>query len=174
MPGVSEASPGARTVLVEFASDQVDRRGVEQHIRQFAPGVDGADDGREAIEIGVYYDGPDLAAVAEIVGLTPNEVVALHTEAEYTAAFCGFVPGFAYLTGLPSRLHVPRLAEPRVRVPAGSVAVADEFTGVYPRDSPGGWRLLGRTEHTLWDPAREPPAALTPGARVRFVPLERP
>ncbi|MDO9175148.1 MAG: carboxyltransferase domain-containing protein, partial [Actinomycetota bacterium] len=113
-------------------------------------------------------DGDDLHDVAARCGLTPSEVVTLHTSIEYTVAFCGFMPGFAYLVGLPSVLHLPRHATPRTRVPAGSVAIAAEFTGVYPRESPGGWHLLGRTDAALWDDLRTPPALLPPGARVRF------
>ena len=126
--------------------------------------------GRETtVEIPVRYDGADLAAVAERVGLSLDEVVALHCAPEYTVRFCGFSPGFGYLDGLDPRLHVPRHSSPRTSVPAGSVAVAGEFTGVYPRSSPGGWQLLGRTDAPLWDADRDPPALLTPGARVRFV-----
>ena len=113
---------------------------------------------------------PDLPAVAAETGLTHDEVIGRHARGRYVVAFCGFAPGFAYLTGLDPQLHVPRLSEPRTRVPAGAVGIADEFTGVYPRPSPGGWRLLGRTAATLWDVERKPPALLVPGARVRFRP----
>ncbi|WP_377272575.1 allophanate hydrolase subunit 1 [Peterkaempfera sp. SMS 1(5)a] len=123
------------------------------------------------VQVPVVYDGADLAAVAELWGVTEAEAVRLHCEPEYRVAFCGFAPGFGYLTGLPQRLAVPRLATPRTRVPAGSVAVAGPYTGVYPQPSPGGWRLLGRTGLTLWDPARQPAALLAPGVRVRFLPV---
>ncbi len=102
--------------------------------------------------------------------MTADELVARHSEPRYVVAFCGFAPGFAYLSGLDERLHVARRAEPRTRVPAGSVGIAGEFTGVYPRASPGGWRLLGRTDADLWNLARTPPALLVPGTRVRFRP----
>jgi KipI family sensor histidine kinase inhibitor len=102
--------------------------------------------------------------------LSPSQLIDLHTGAEYTVRFCGFSPGFAYLDGLDPRLHVGRRASPRTAVPAGSVAIAGEFTGVYPRSSPGGWQLLGRTDAQLWEVTRDPPALLTPGTRVRFVP----
>ncbi len=92
----------------------------------------------------------------------------MHSGAGYTVRFCGFAPGFAYLDGLDPRLHVPRRDDPRTSIPAGSVAIAGEFAGVYPRASPGGWRLLGRTDASLWDVDRDPPALLTPGTRVRF------
>src|SRR3712207_1571675 len=101
--------------------------------------------------------------------MTREGAFATHAGLLFVVAFCGFSPGFAYCRGLPERLAVPRLAEPRPRVPAGSVAVADVYTGVYPSASPGGWRLLGRTDRTLWDPAARQPALLAPGTRVRFV-----
>ena len=116
------------------------------------------------------YDGPDLGSVAEHCGLSVDEVVERHERTEFVVAFCGFAPGFAYLSGLPDELHVPRLAEPRSRVPAGSVGLAGGFTGIYPRASPGGWQLIARTEETLWDPDREPPALLVPGTVVQVPP----
>ena len=121
------------------------------------------------LEIPVRYDGEDLRAVAESCSLSVNEVIALHAGAEYRAEFCGFAPGFAYLRGLPAVLHVPRRASPRTRVPAGAVAIAAEYSAVYPRESPGGWHLLGTTSLVMWDAARPAPALLVPGARVRFV-----
>lgn len=122
----------------------------------------------EGHEIPVTYDGPDLDDVAAIAGVSPEEVVARHTGSTYDVAFIGFAPGFGYLVGGDERLHVPRLQEPRERVPAGSVAVAGPYSGIYPREGPGGWRLLGRTAALLFDPAREPPATFAPGDRVRF------
>lgn len=119
------------------------------------------------VELPVRYDGPDLDLVARRWGGDPAELLGALT---LTSAFCGFAPGFAYLTGLPESLHVPRLDSPRARVPAGSVAVAGAYCGVYPTASPGGWNLVGRTEARLWDPGAEPPALLAPGTRVRFVP----
>lgn len=121
------------------------------------------------VEVPTVYDGPDLASVADLWGLTTREVVERHTAAEMVVAFCGFAPGFAYCTSPDLPGPVPRLAEPRTRVPAGSVALADVFTGVYPSASPGGWRLVGRTDLTLWDASRARPATLAPGTRVRFV-----
>ena len=117
----------------------------------------------------VRYDGPDLADVAELTGLDEAEVVARHTAGSYRSGFCGFAPGFAYLTGLDESLHVPRRDDPRTKVPAGSVGLADEFTAIYPRDSPGGWQLIGSTDITVWDLDRDPPALLVPGTPVRFV-----
>lgn len=125
------------------------------------------------VEVPTVYDGPDLGDVARRWGMTTREVVATHTGTEMVVAFCGFAPGFAYCTGLPVDRSVPRLDTPRTRVPAGSVGLAGTFTGVYPTSSPGGWRLLGRTALTLWDPDRDPPATLSPGTRVRFVEVDR-
>jgi KipI family sensor histidine kinase inhibitor len=116
------------------------------------------------------YDGADLADVAAHWGVSPAAAVALHSAIEYRVAFCGFAPGFAYLTGLPADRAVPRRATPRAAVPAGSVGLAGRYTGVYPSVSPGGWQLIGRTAERLWDTAREPAALLAPGTRVRFVP----
>lgn len=121
------------------------------------------------IEIPVAYDGPDLAAVAELTGLTQHEVIQAHCGTPWRVAFTGFAPGFGYLTGGDPRLQVPRRPDPRPRVPAGSVGLAGEFTGVYPRPSPGGWQLIGSTELVLFDVDRDPPALLVPGTVVRFV-----
>ena len=119
--------------------------------------------------IEVDYSGPDLESVADVTGLTPAEVVGAHTGTPWRVAFAGFTPGFAYLVGGDPRLRVPRRDNPRVNVPAGSVALADEFSGIYPRASPGGWQILGFTGLRLWDLDREPAALLTPGRAVRFV-----
>ena len=116
----------------------------------------------------VVYDGPDLAETARRTGLSVEEVVRRHAAAEYVVAFCGFAPGFGYLTGLDPALLLPRRSIPRTNVPAGSVAVSDRFTAVYPHVSPGGWHLLGRTTTVMWDLERQPPALLAPGTRVRF------
>jgi KipI family sensor histidine kinase inhibitor len=116
----------------------------------------------------VTYDGADLAEVARLSGLTTAQVIAAHTATPLRVGFGGFAPGFAYLVGGDPRLHVPRRAEPRTRVPAGSVGLAGEFSGVYPRESPGGWQLIGRTDAALWDVTRDKPALLTPGMWVQF------
>jgi KipI family sensor histidine kinase inhibitor len=168
-PGVVEVIPAARTLLVRTeatATARLARRLVEL---ESAPAAESGTGG-EPVVLDVRYDGADLAGVAAQVGLDPDEVIRRHSAGRYVVAFCGFAPGFAYLTGLDESLHVPRLAEPRTTVPAGSVAIAGEFTAVYPRASPGGWRLLGTTDAELWDLARTPPALLVPGTAVRFRP----
>jgi KipI family sensor histidine kinase inhibitor len=167
--GVLELVPAARTLLVVFdpAATDAQRLGAALESMEYSPGAHGDGD---AVEIRVVYDGEDLDLVAEHAGLSREEVVERHAGGAYVVAFCGFAPGFGYLTGLDERLHVPRRDSPRTRVPAGAVAVADRFTAVYPRASPGGWRLIGRTGATLWDASRDPPALLAPGTRVRFVP----
>jgi KipI family sensor histidine kinase inhibitor len=166
--GVTELVPAARTLLVTFDPAATDPARLEAELRErpFTPGVraDGP-----LVELPVSYDGEDLPAVAERAGLAPEEVAALHSGGEYVVAFSGFAPGFGYLTGLDERLHVPRRGTPRTRVPAGAVAIADRFTAVYPRASPGGWHLIGTTALELWDERRDPPALLAPGTRVRFV-----
>jgi KipI family sensor histidine kinase inhibitor len=168
--GVLEVVPAARTLLVEFdpvvtSAQRIQALLTSADSSTFPPVPRG-----EHVEISVSYDGADLDAVADEVGLSASEVVRLHSAPTYTVAFCGFAPGFAYLTGLDAALWVGRLDEPRTAVPAGAVAIAGEFTGVYPRSSPGGWRLLGTTHAALWDPSRDPPALLAPGTSVRFIP----
>lgn len=123
---------------------------------------------RELIEIEVRYDGADLEVVAQHAGLSVAQVIQAHSQAQWTVAFCGFAPGFAYLTGGPPELQVPRHATPRKQVPAGAVGLAGEFTGIYPRSSPGGWQLIGRTDAVLWNLQRQSPALLQPGQAVRF------
>ena len=160
--GVREIVPAARTVLVVHdGSLDLDV------LTSAGPGADMMVG--ELVIVPVRYDGDDLAEVAASIGATAMDVVVLHSEAEYTVAFCGFMPGFSYLVGLDPRLHLPRRRTPRTRVPAGSVAIASEFTSVYPRSSPGGWHLLGTTDLPMWDDDRDPAATLVPGTRVRFV-----
>ena len=174
--GALEFVPAARTVLVHFdpaltsAGALADRIG--EVVRAIEDEAGGAQCVSEAdvVEIAVCYDGEDLDDVAREAGLSREEVVARHSAPIYTVAFCGFAPGFGYLTGLDEALWRPRRATPRTRVPAGSVAIADRYAAVYPQASPGGWNLLGRTDAAVWDPERQPPAILAPGTRVRFVP----
>lgn len=168
-PGVAEVVPAARTLLVRGAPDHLGP--LAARLSQLAARAGpAAHADLDEVVLDVHYDGADLEAAAAELGLAADELVRRHAEASYVVAFCGFAPGFAYLRGLDPALHMPRLAEPRIRVPAGSVGIAGEFTGVYPRESPGGWRLLGRTDAALWDLARTPPALLVPGTPVRFRP----
>jgi len=157
--------PGARTVLLDGVPDPESARA---YLGAWAPSGRADGDVGRLVEVPTTYDGADLDDVARIWGMTRAEAVATHTGTAFVVAFCGFTPGFAYCTGLPDDLAVPRLDRPRPRVPAGSVGLAGEFTGVYPGESPGGWRLVGRTDLRLWDAARDEPALLAPGTRVRF------
>ncbi|AIJ21518.1 5-oxoprolinase subunit PxpB [Amycolatopsis methanolica] len=165
--GVTELVPAARTLLVRFDPAVIGAGELADLLAGTEPVPAEAMRG-ELVEIPVFYDGADLAEVGKHTGLGADGVVEMHTAAEYTVAFGGFAPGFGYLTGLHPKLHLPRRATPRTHVPAGAVAIAGEFTGIYPRSSPGGWQLVGRTEVPLWDPARRPPALLRPGTRIRF------
>ncbi|MFJ9816977.1 allophanate hydrolase subunit 1 [Streptomyces sp. NPDC101151] len=164
---VREIVPAARTVLLDGLADPV--RWASELTSSAAPPT--LPRARELIELPVRYDGPDLAEVAAHWKVSEREVARIHAGTEFTVAFCGFAPGFGYLTGLPARYDVPRRDTPRTSVPAGAVALAGPYTGVYPRSSPGGWQLIGTTEAVLWDHARIPAALLAPGARVRFVPV---
>jgi len=157
--------PAATTVLLDGLRDP---RSVLEGLEHWPQEVPDDVEGR-LVELRATYDGPDLEFVAEHCGLDVEEIVERHLEADFVVAFCGFAPGFAYLSGGPEELQVPRREEPRSRVPAGSVGLAGTFTGVYPRSSPGGWQLIARTEERLWDVDRDPPALLAPGTRVRFV-----
>ncbi len=168
---VADVVVGARSVVViHGAADGESIRDILRDV-SFQEQLSYPSDSREVTEIAVCYDGDDLDSVAKQCGLTTGEVVALHTAADFVVEFCGFAPGFAYLTGLPAALVLPRRTTPRARVSAGSVAIAAHYSAVYPRESPGGWHLLGTTTHELWDINRRPPATLQPGMRVRFVEL---
>ena len=156
--------PAAATVLVDGAS-AADLHAVVGHWSGESAVADGP-----LVEVPVVYDGPDLSSLAGHLGLSPEELVAAHTDVEHVVAFCGFAPGFGYLQGSP--WDVPRLASPRPRVSPGSVGLAGAWTGVYPSASPGGWQLVGRTDVVLWDPTREAPALFAPGTRVRFVAVD--
>jgi KipI family sensor histidine kinase inhibitor len=169
LPQVLDVVAGARSVVLVAEPGSRAASRLAEAVRALAP-REAADErtGRQ-VEIPVRYDGEDLDEVARRTGLTPDEVVALHAASHYEVSFCGFSPGFAYLRGLPDALVLPRRDVPRPRVPAGSVAVAERYSAVYPQDSPGGWWLLGRTELVMFDAQRDPPALLRPGDRVRFV-----
>ena len=165
-----EIVPAASSLLIRPAAvERLDelRAAVAAIIARPLPPAPTAGSG-SVLPIRVVYDGPDLAEVAELTGLGLDGVVAAHTGTPWRVAFGGFAPGFAYLADGDPRLVVPRKAEPRTSVPAGSVGIAGEFSGVYPRESPGGWQLIGRTDAVLWDQHRTPPALLSPGTWVRF------
>jgi KipI family sensor histidine kinase inhibitor len=170
LPGVLDLVPAAETLLVV-----TDRTCDVPQLRQRLlcldepPPLGTSREGGEVVEVPVRYDGPDLSDVAELTGLSVREVVAAHTGSPWRVAFGGFAPGFAYLVGGDERLRVPRRASSRTTVPAGSVGLAGEFSGVYPRASPGGWQLIGTTDLPMWDLERDPPALLRPGVEVRFV-----
>jgi KipI family sensor histidine kinase inhibitor len=169
-PGTLDLGPATRTVLVTVDRARTDPDAVTAAIGRLSPQDGTAAGPGRLVEIPTRYDGPDLAEVATRTGLTEDDVVRKHGGTDWTVAFCGFAPGFAYLTGGDPALRVPRRETPRTAVPAGSVGLADEFTGAYPRRMPGGWQLIGRTDAVLWDLDRDPPALLPPGTRVRFVP----
>lgn len=166
-PDAIEVVPGARTVLVR-CRDRDDRARVEAALADYRQGVAPAADG-PLVEVPVVYDGADLVAVAAALGCATDEVIERHSCVVYTAAFCGFTPGFTYLTGLDPVLRLPRRATPRARIPAGSLAIGADFTSIYPTASPGGWHLLGHTDAVVWDIGRSQPALIPPGCRVRFV-----
>ncbi|WP_145759727.1 5-oxoprolinase subunit B/C family protein [Variovorax atrisoli] len=166
--GIEELVPAARTLLITFRPAAI---AADELARQVgARSLDASEARSERrIEIPVRYDGEDLAEVAGLLGITPDEVVRRHTGSDYTVAFTGFAPGFAYLSGGDPSLNVPRRKVPRTRIPAGAVGLAGSFSGVYPQASPGGWQILGITDAPMWDLSRETPALLQPGDAVRFV-----
>jgi KipI family sensor histidine kinase inhibitor len=172
LPGVVELVPAARTVLISFDPRRTGADSLEEAIRGLERTDSSTGEARE-VTIDVRYDGEDLAEVAELLSVSPAEVIARHQAATWQVAFAGFAPGFGYLAGDDELFDVPRRSSPRTRVPIGAVALAGEFTGVYPRSSPGGWQLIGRTEARLWDLDRQPPALFVPGTIVRFVEAER-
>jgi KipI family sensor histidine kinase inhibitor len=173
LPWVREVVPGARTVLVITEPGSVRLDELIATVGSL-PVIEPEAMQTRLVEIPVSYDGPDLAEVAELAGMTVQEVISRHRDGLYTVGWLGFAPGFGYLTGLDPRLHgVPRLATPRLTVPAGSVAIAAGLAAVYPSVSPGGWRLIGRTTVRTWDVEREPAALFSPGTKVRFI-AERP
>ncbi|MCW2943407.1 MAG: allophanate hydrolase subunit 2 [Actinoallomurus sp.] len=166
-PEIVEVVPGARTVLVTARpGTDLGRLGT---LVGDLPLPETNEAGGEPLRVPVVYDGEDLDEVASLAGLCREEVVQRHAGGDYVVAYLGFSPGFGYLAGLDETLHVPRRDSPRTAVPAGSVAIAGPYGAIYPSRSPGGWRLLGRTTLTLWDPDRDPPSLLQPGTRVRFV-----
>ncbi|WP_105133223.1 5-oxoprolinase/urea amidolyase family protein [Burkholderia sp. BE12] len=165
--GVDEVIPGARTVLVRFDPVVIDRAALIERLGQLDVSVRRERSGN-TFDIPVSYDGQDLGEVAELLGWSVAELVQRHLDAAYSVAFTGFAPGFAYMTADDPGFDVPRRKAPRVRIPAGSVAIAGTFSGIYPSDSPGGWQLLGTTQVPMWDVTRPRAALLAPGDRVRF------
>lgn len=165
-PGITELVPGARTIYLRCAEPL--SRQLQQELLELTP-LPTAELVGDPVVIMVRYDGADLAEVAELTGLGVQEVIAAHTGQRWTVGFCGFAPGFGYLHAESQQLRVPRRASPRTAVPAGAVGLADGWSGIYPRQGPGGWQLIGHTTETLWDPDRDPPALLQPGMTVRFV-----
>ena len=169
--GVVEVVPGLASLLVELDGDPSAFGGeLERRIADVEDALPVGRDRRVPVVYGGEH-GPDLAEVATISGLSPDEVIARHAATGLRVLFLGFAPGFAYLGGLPVELQVPRLETPRTRTPAGSVAIAGSMSGIYPADLPGGWRVIGRTPIVLFDPHRSPPAYLAPGDRIAFEPI---
>jgi KipI family sensor histidine kinase inhibitor len=171
--GMLDAIPGARTLLVLFDPDVLDHPSAQDLLLRIEPVEQSAEP--RTVRLPALYGGeagPDLEPLAHRAGLPVEELMRLHSTADHRVAFLGFAPGFPYMTGAPRPLAVPRLATPRVRVPAGSVAVADGYTGIYPSESPGGWHLIGRIAQRLFEPTASPPSLLLPGDRVVFEPVD--
>ena len=170
--GIEEMVPAARTVMIRYRPEKISAAEIAAEISlrdlsaKLAPS-------ETLVEIPVVYDGEDLDEVSTLTGLSVEEVIRRHTESTFTVAFCGFAPGFGYLVGGDQALHVPRRKSPRTRIPAGSVALAGAFSGVYPQASPGGWQIIGTTPEQMWDLSRDPPALFQPGHRVRFFDLDK-
>ena len=169
---VRDVVPAADTLVVTH--DPVDAAAIERIVAESFSALgsltrETTSDSARLVEIPVRYDGEDLQHIAELASLSVDDLIALHAGGEYVAEFCGFAPGFSYLSGLPDALHFARRSTPRTRVPAGAVAIAAGYCAVYPRESPGGWHLLGTTSLAMWDASRASPATLEPGTRVRFV-----
>lgn len=171
VPGMMDLVPALETLLVKLDPNVATAEEVCQDIRTRSPERAQRQTG-EVLTVPVRYDGEDLAAVSSLLGISAAETVRRHTGQVWTVAFAGFSPGFGYLVGDAGGLEVPRRDSPRTRVPAGAVALAGEFTGVYPRESPGGWQIVGHTTLQAWDLDRDPPALLTPGTRVRFASVD--
>ncbi|TDD46997.1 allophanate hydrolase subunit 1 [Kribbella antibiotica] len=163
-PHAVDVVPAARTVLVTTAGSLDELR---RHLMSVQP-LTTAQSAGDLLEVPVIYDGADLADVASLLGCSPADVVERHTSEQWTVAFCGFAPGFGYLTGTAD-WNIPRRSSPRTKVPVGAVGLAGEFSGVYPRESPGGWQLIGRTDLQIFDQQRDPAALFHPGRRVRFI-----
>ncbi|GAA1494377.1 5-oxoprolinase subunit B family protein [Curtobacterium herbarum] len=174
--GVTEVVSGARTLLFRFDPDVTDAGRVRSLLSEVRPSRPADDDGqqRAPVVVPVTYDGADLDAVGALTGMSRDDLVGWHTGQVWTSAFCGFAPGFSYLTGTAPSLDLPRRDTSRTAVPSGAVALAGEFSAVYPRTSPGGWQLIGRTDVPMWSLDRTPPALAPAGVRLRFVDAEAP
>lgn len=168
VPGIIERIPGARTVLVRFDPVRTSAAALSEVLAATEVDAEHTPHTRE-VTIPVRYDGEDLGEAASLSGVSADEIVNRHLAADWQVAFSGFAPGFGYVVSNDPLFDVPRRSSPRTRVPAGSVALAGQFTGVYPRESPGGWQLIGRTDAVMWDIDRDPPALLAPGTSVKFV-----
>lgn len=166
--GIVELVPSSQTLLVRIDLGHISLAEVARDIAALEV-RHGQPNTGDPIEVPVVYDGRDLEEVAQLTGLGVDGVIEAHTAQIWVVGFVGFAPGFGYLVGEDERLRVPRRAEPRTAVPPGAVGLADRFSGIYPRRSPGGWQLIGRTEVAMWDLDRDPPALLQPGSAVRFV-----
>jgi KipI family sensor histidine kinase inhibitor len=165
---IKEIIPAARTLLIRYNPIVTNANILAKQIAQLDISASIMQSG-ELVTIPVRYNGEDLPQVADYLGITVAEVIARHTNNEYQVAFCGFAPGFAYMVSKTAKLNVPRRNSPRVRIPAGSVALAGEFSSVYPQASPGGWQLIGITDTAVWDIYRDEPALFKPGTRVHFI-----
>src|SRR5208337_503765 len=176
-PRIRNLHPAYASLLIDFNPLRMTHDELTAVVRQLDNAVSVAvDEGTEVVTIPVCYDvefGPDLAEVARHAGLSAEEVIRLHSSPTYLVYFLGFSPGFVYLGGLPEILHTPRLATPRPSIAGGSVGIAGSQTGIYPVDSPGGWKLIGRTPLRMFDPEATPPTRLQPGDRMKFVPIDR-
>jgi inhibitor of KinA len=175
LPGVVETVPTFRSLMVHYDPSLTSRADLEHAITGLLDRQPGPREGATLWRVPVCYEGefaPDLAEVARLTGVTQSEVVALHSAAPYHVYMLGFLPGFPYMGDLPQELALPRRADPRLRVPAGSVSIATTLTAIYPYESPGGWHLIGTTPIRLFDPARPRPALLAPGDVVRFEPID--
>ena len=180
LPGITEIAPAYASLLLRFDphawNDTEDPHAqLLGRVREALHDLSRTETAGREVEIPVCYGGahgPDLEEVAEHAGLDPQQVIERHTAREYAVAMLGFAPGFPYLLGMDRALHTPRRVTPRTRVPAGSVAIGGAQTGIYPRELPGGWMLIGRTPATLFDPQRDPACLLAPGDRVRFRPID--
>lgn len=174
--GVIDTIPAFCSLLINYDPRVVSYEEITRRIKgMLKVDVDLGEGSRKVFEIPVCYGGdygPDLEAIAEHAGLTKEEVIRIHSSTDYLIYMLGFLPGFTYLGGLDERIHTPRLANPRICIPAGSVGIGGSQTGIYPMDSPGGWQLMGMTPVKTYDPEREQPILVEAGDYIRFVPVD--